>query len=205
MAFRLGLELMPLTDCHADGCERSQDAFGDHAMHCRDDHGMRGGRHDRIRDKIYKEAQHASLNPIKEMPGLVPGSQSRPADVYIENWIDGAKIAFDVSVVSPTQDAVLLQAAETPASAIKMRKASKIRDHFDACRAQGVSFQPLVVETFGGWDTDAVKHLKKMAVHDARRWGKKDSLEIKHFFQRLSVTLQRGNAALLVERDVEPV
>ena len=65
--------------------------------------------------------------------------------------------------------------------------------------------RPLVVETFGGWDTDAVKHLKKMAVHDARRWGKKDSLEIKHFFQRLSVTLQRGNAALLVERDVEPV
>jgi len=29
-----------------------------------------------------------------------------------------------------------------------------------------------------------VKHLKKMAVHDARRWGKKDSLEIKLFFQR---------------------
>ena len=50
-----------------------------------------------------------------------------------------------------------------------------------------------------------VKHLKKMAVHDARRWGKKDSLEIKLFFQRLSVTLQRGNAALLVERDIEPV
>ena len=67
------------------------------------------------------------------MPGLVPGSQSRPADVYIENWIDGGKLAFDVSVVSPTQDAILLHAADTPASAIKMRKASKVRDHFDAC------------------------------------------------------------------------
>ena len=139
------------------------------------------------------------------MPGLIPGSQSRPADVYLENWIDGGKIAFDISVVSPTQDACLLLAAETSASAIKMRKDSKNREHFDVCRAQGINFQPLVVETFGGWDAGAVKFLKKMAVHDARRWGKLDSLEIKHFFQRLSVTLQRGNAALLVDRDVEPV
>ena len=37
------------------------------------------------------------------------------------------------------------------------------------------------------------------------RWGKKDSLEMKQFFQRLSVTLQRGNAAILVDRDVEPI
>ena len=80
-----------------------------------------------------------------------------------------------------------------------------MRDHSNNCRAQGIFFQPLVVETFGGWDIDAVNFLKKMAVQDARRWGKKDSLEIKQFFQRLSVTLQRGNAAILVDRDVEPV
>ena len=80
-----------------------------------------------------------------------------------------------------------------------------MRDHFNNCRAQGIFFQPLVVETFGGWDADAVKFLKKIAVQDARRWGKKDSLEIKQFFQRLSVTLQRGNAALLVDRDIEPI
>ena len=39
---------------------------------------------------------------------------------------------------------------------------------------------------------------------DARRWGKEGSVEIKHFFQRLSVALQRGNAALLIDRDIEP-
>ena len=31
------------------------------------------------------------------------------------------------------------------------------------------------------------------------------AVEIKHFFQRLSVTLQRGNAALLLDRDIEPL
>ena len=63
---------------------------------------------------------------------------------------------------------------------------------------------PLVVETFGGWDSEAVKHLKDMARLCARRWGKINADEIKHFFQRLSVSLQRGNAALLIERDLPP-
>ena len=110
-------------------------------------------------------------------------------------------MAFDVSVVSPTQDAILYRAAETPASAIVMRKSSKIRAHFEHCRAQGIAFKPLVVETFGGWDADALKVLKILGRHTARRWGKNDALEIKHFFQRLSVALQRGNATLLVNRD----
>ena len=64
---------------------------------------------------------------------------------------------------------------------------------------------PLVVETFGGWDADAVKYLKDMAKQRARRWGKNIPEEIKHFFQRLSIALQRGNASLIVERDIEPV
>ena len=195
---------MSAADCRSPLCSHPLDEFGDHALHCRDDHGMKGGRHDRIRDKIFKEAQHASLNPTKEMPGLIPGSQSRPADVFIDNWVDGRKMAFDVSVTSPTQQALLFQAAETAAFAINARKTAKNRAHFENCRAQGICFRPLVVETFGGWDSEAIKLLKEIAHQDARRWGKDPAIEIKHFFQRLSVALQRGNAALLVDRDIEP-
>ena len=105
----------------------------------------------------------AYLNPTKEMPSLVSNSQSRPADVYIANWVDGRKIAFDVSVVSPTQDAILHRAADTTAAAIEMRKSSKMRAHFDNCHGQGITFQPLVVETFGRWDLEAVKLFKDIA------------------------------------------
>ena len=133
------------------------------------------------------------------MPGLVPGSLSRPADIYIDNWVDGRKVVFDVIVTSPTQEAVILQAADRPAAAIDARKQSKNRVHLNNCRAQ-----VLVVETFGGWDADALKFLKEMARLEARRWGKDPAAEIKQFFQRLSVTLQRGNAALLLDRDVDP-
>ena len=185
MGYRLGLSLLKPGEFKAISCDQDDDEKGDHAMHCKDDNGLKGGRHDRLWDNIFKEAQHASLNPKKEMPGLVPNSQSRPADIYIENLVDGKKMAFDVSVVSPTQNAVLHRAADNAASAIEMPKSSKNRAHLDNCRAQGITFQPLVVETFGGWDSDAVKYLKEIARLNARRWGKNDAIEIKHFFQRL--------------------
>ena len=84
------------------------------------------------------------------MPGLIPGTLSRPADVFIENWVDGGKVAFDVSVTSPTQEAVVFQAADRPAFAIEAQKVAKNRAHFDNCRSEGIFFQPLVVESFRG-------------------------------------------------------
>ena len=205
VCYRLGLPVTTPKPCHASSCGQLQDELGDHAMHCNSDHGMRGGRHDRLRDKVFKEAQLASLNPTSERPNLIAASLSRPADVFLPNWLDGRRVALDVSVTSPTQERLLLRAAKTPGVAIEQRKSTKMRVHADACRQEGIHFCPLVVETFGGWDEEAVDFLKKLARHSARRWGKNDAMQIKHFFQQLSVTLQRGNACLLVDRDLNMV
>ena len=91
----------------------------------------------------------ASLNPTKELPGIVPGSNSRPADIYIPHWPDGRRIAFDVSVTSPTQEAFLHRAAETAATAIGARKASKNRTHFEHCRPR-----PSPALLLNGWILD---------------------------------------------------
>ena len=88
-------------------------------------------------------------------------------------------------------------------AAIASRKATKNRTHFDSCQAEGIFFQPLVVETFGGWDKEAIDFLKKIATKGSRRWGLTNAVAIKQFFQRLSIELQRGNAALLIERDTD--
>ena len=42
-----------------------------------------------------------------EMPEVVSGSESRPADVFITPRVNGKKTVFDVSVVSPTQGAIV--------------------------------------------------------------------------------------------------
>ena len=54
-------------------------------------------------------------------------------------------------------------------------------------------------EESGTGTQEAIKHLKGMARHGAHRWGKINADEIKRFFQRLSVSLKRGNAALLFD------
>lgn len=158
-----------------------------------------------FRDQIFKETRRAGFNPKKEMPALIPGSQSRPAGVFIEEWTDGKRMAFDVSVVSPTQEAIVDRAALIAASAIEMRKTEKNRKHVDNCHASGLYFQPLVVETFGGWDPGAVKILKTLAIQCAPRKGLAPSLEFKRFFQRLSIALQRGNSTLLLCRDTDSI
>ena len=47
-----------------------------------DDLGLHGGRHDRIRDKIFQQAQLASLNPTKERPHLIAGSIVPPTFTF---------------------------------------------------------------------------------------------------------------------------
>ena len=84
-----------------------------------------------------------------------------------------------MSVTSPTQEAIVVRAADHPGAAIDARKDSKNRSYFDNCRNQGVFFQPLVVESFGGWDRDALTFLKELGRQGARRWGKDAALEIK--------------------------
>ena len=66
---------------------------------------------------------------------------------------------------------------------------TEIRKHADNCLAPGIHFQPLVVETFGGWDTAAVKLLKAVATQCAPRKSLAPAMEIKQFFQRLSIAL----------------
>ena len=63
-------------------CQADADPLGDYQMGC-------GGNSDRIlwhnslRDAVFSAAQSAALAPRREAPSLVPGSQSRPADIYL--------------------------------------------------------------------------------------------------------------------------
>ena len=71
---------------------------------------------------------------------------------------------------------------------------------FDACAAQNVSFLPLAVETLGAWHGDAVEQLKRIGRSLARQTSADEKTVVKHFFQKLGICLQRGNASLIISR-----
>ena len=70
----------------------------------------------------------------------------------------------------------------------------------DACQREGIIFIPLPVERLGGWSIGATKTLKRIGIALASQSKKEESEVVSHFFQRLSVLLARGNAALLSNR-----
>ena len=57
-----------------------------------------------------------------------------------------------------------------------------------------------VVETLGGWDSDAVFHLRAIAKRSAARAPLQAESASRHLFQRLSILLQRANAGLIASR-----
>ena len=82
------------------------DPLGDHQVGC-GGNGDRIRRHDSIRAALFSAAQSAALVPRKEVPALIPGTHSRPADVYLPNWKRGQPAAIDVIVISALQQLTL--------------------------------------------------------------------------------------------------
>ena len=104
--------------------------------------GLRGNgdrihRHDSLRDALFSAAQFAALAPRKEVPSLVPGTSSRPADVYLPNWCRGRPAALDVTVISTLQSLTLAGAASTQGHALRVGEERKMAAHNEVCWSVG--------------------------------------------------------------------
>ena len=180
-------------------CLVSADSYGDHHVGC-GGNGDRIHRHDSIRDAVFSAAQTAALAPRKEVPSLIPSSQSRPADIFLPNWKRGQPAALDVTVISTLQRLTLQGAATTQGHALVVGEDRKMAAHAESCRAIGVSFVPLVMETLGGLSQQAVDTLSSIGRFVGQRLGIPPSESTRHLFQRCSISLWRGNATLWVHR-----
>ena len=174
------------------------DSFGDHTVVCATEN-ERICRHDALRDAIFDQANYAGLFPKREPRALIPDSQRRPGDIFIPHW-RSRQHAFDVAVTSPLCASNLQQASNRTGAALEKMKQTKNAKHFEACRRQNITFMPLVVETLGGWDSEASFHLTKIAKMSDHCSSRTVAGVKKHFFQRLSVLLHRANLSLMATR-----
>ena len=200
LRYWLGLPLFP------DGqpcpvCHEPADIYGDHQVGCGAT-ADRIRRHNLLREVLFSTASSAALAPLREVPGLIAGSQSRPADVFLPAWTNGGPTALDVTVVSPMQKALIRGAASTAGHALQHRLTQKLSKHDEACRREGISFVPLVVETLGGCEDGAIAAIRKLAAALASRSGVPSATTANHLFQRLAMALWRGNAAMWLRRSV---
>ena len=88
-------------------------------------------------------------------------------------------------------------AATSPGHALNVSANRKLAAGLPACQAAGVEFILLMVETLGGWSSEAIYNIKKIGQSLGQRCSSAFLAEIvKHIFGRLVMALLRGNATL---------
>ena len=89
-AYRLGLPLYRVEgpDPTCPACHQPADRYGIHAMNCGNG-GERIHRHTLVVEVVHQVAAAAQLAPRKEVRFLIPGRDSRPADVLLPQWSGG--------------------------------------------------------------------------------------------------------------------
>ena len=162
--------------------------------------GERISRHNSLRDCFHDLAREAGLGPRKEVRFLLPGRDSRPADIYLPNWCGGKDMALDVTVVNPLQDSLVSQAAQASGHALAFAFNRKMRGMEEACERQGFSFLPLVCESLGGWGNEAIQVVKRLSSSLARQTSKSEAVIISHTWGKLGIILQRYNGQILANR-----
>ena len=118
----------------------------------------------------------------------------------IPNWSGGRDTGLDVTVVNPLQRELVSRAATTAGHALTYAYNRKMTQAGEACRAAGLAFIPMPMETLGGWHKQTVDQVRKIGSALARHTGQEESEAIRHLGQRLSVLLAKGNAALILNR-----
>ena len=163
-------------------------------------HGDCIHRHDAVKDVFFSAAQSAALAPTREAPSLISGSCSRPADIFLPTWKRGMPAALDVHVISPLQLQTKDKAATIQGHALKVGEQRKMAAHGEECKEAGINFIPIVVETLGGWSIEAIQTIADIGRLQGQRLGITPGDSIRHLFQRLAISLWRGNATLWLNR-----
>ena len=180
--------------------EEVLDANGKHGVNCKKS-GDIIQRHNDIRDYLYAQCRTAQLSPQKEQGD---GDGLRPGDVYLPRWVGIQPAAIDVSVVNPLNANIVSKAAVEEGAAASEAAHRKCTKYAPYVAANNVSFIPFIMETFGGFGLDAIAFTKRLATQASRHRGTDYKTEKKHLFQKLSLTLQRGIAKMLIARMIAP-
>ena len=203
--YRLGLPVYP-SPGPCPLCQKDSDIYGDHAISACIVSGDRTRRHDSLVNAIYERSQLALLRPTKEERNLLD-DRSRPGDITFEqSWRlcpGKMKIALDVTVASPFRQDSRSHSAADATFVLRKAREHKFRKYEDKLPL-GVGLVPLPVTTFGLWEENAAANLLEIVNIQSNNLRGDQKNNKRHFFERLSVTLQRENGSMLLERSPLP-
>ena len=126
-------------------------------------------------------------------------SNSRPAD------IDGsASAAFDISVTSPLNSSLVVEAGTSSGVAARAAEKRKHLQNDAKCKQLGWRCIPLVVKTYGAWGAEAIEVFSTLASRLAVGTLSTKPRALATLYGRLSMILVWANAGAIVMRSYLP-
>ena len=191
IGFRLGARLC---EPHTCPCGNLVDAYGTHSLSCRRSAG-RQIRHQMINDIIWRSLARAQVPAVKEPPGLYrtdpTKANKRPDGKTLIPWQAGKCLLWDATVPDTLAASHVKKTSMKAGAAAEQASTNKTAKYQHLAESHIIT--PVAVETLGPIDEIGCDFLQNIG----RRIQTltKDKLETAYIFQRISVAIQRGNAA----------
>ena len=147
-------------------------------------------RHQQLNDLVYRSLCKADAPAVKEPTGLIVADGKRPDGMSLIPWLQGRRVAWDVTVIDTlaisyvSSDPITSGHAANIAADRKMMKYSGLPNTF--------LFQPLAFETMGPINESGVEFLSELGRRLKLSSG--DAQAAHHLFQQFSMLVQRFNA-----------
>ena len=138
------------------------DTSAAHASCCALGEATRG--HNAVASLLHEAAHQCDHTAEMEVPGLIPGTDLRPADI-LTSALGNAYTALDVSICSP-------HALEAGTDCTQSRVAAKLErygPHLPALLRQNISYTPVVWSAYGRPHADTLTVLRSLSKSIARK------------------------------------
>ena len=187
VALRLGA---PICAPHTCICGAAVDASGTHGLSCRKSAG-RHARHSAVNEIIKRALASADVPSRLEPSSLSRTDGKRPDGLTTAPWREGRCLVWDFTCPDTLAASHLDRAVAGP-GAVATEAESRKREKYVALSAS-YYFVPIAIETLGALGEDAAAFMKDLG----RRVGAatREPRSSAFLMQRLSVAIQRGNAA----------
>ena len=134
-----------------------------------------------------KKAQYTT---VKEPVGLSRSDGKRPDGATMITWTRGKLLAWDVTISDTFANSYIGETSTRATAAADRAAKNKTTKYTDLAKTH--YFVPIAIETGGAWNELALEFITKLGRRISG--ATQEPRETQFLFQRLSISLQRGNA-----------